>query len=115
MLCPSGMYLTVVLVLVLAVALVSAGADTYDCNHWGYFQQSLTAYDEVYFQCLGQAQIDAMNGKSHLTIGAHRREIVANIKRCALIGKTPPYKTVDGTLSSRPIPSLHGWCGSFLN
>ena len=34
------MYLTVVLVLVLAVALVSAGADTYDCNHWGYFQHS---------------------------------------------------------------------------
>ena len=37
------MYLTVVpvvrLVLVLAVALVSAGADTYDCIHWGYFQQ----------------------------------------------------------------------------
>ena len=22
---------------------------------------------------------------------------------------------VGGTLSSRPIPSLHGWCGSFLN
>ena len=36
------MYLTVVpvvrLVLVIAVALVSAGADTYDCIHWGYFQ-----------------------------------------------------------------------------
>ena len=42
MLCPSGMYLTVVLVLVLAVALVSAGADTYDCNHWGYFQQFIS-------------------------------------------------------------------------
>ena len=34
-----------------------------------------------------------MNGKSHLTICAHRREIVANIRRCALIGKTPPYET----------------------
>ena len=37
------MYLTVIpvvrLVLVLAVALVSAGADTYDYNRWGYFQQ----------------------------------------------------------------------------
>ena len=33
------MYLTVVLVLVLAVALIGAGADTYDCIHWGYFQQ----------------------------------------------------------------------------
>ena len=37
------MYLTVVpvvrLVLVLAVAPVSAGADTYNCIHWGYFQQ----------------------------------------------------------------------------
>ena len=37
------MYLTVVpvvrLVLVLAVALGSAGADTYDCIYWRYFQQ----------------------------------------------------------------------------
>ena len=44
MLCPSGMYLTVVpvvrLVLVLAVALVSAGADTYNYIHWRYFQHT---------------------------------------------------------------------------
>ena len=43
MLYPLEMYLTVVrvvrLVLALAVALVSAGADTYDYNRWGYFQQ----------------------------------------------------------------------------
>ena len=47
MLCPSGMYLTVVpvvrLVLVLAVAPVSTGADTYDCIHWGYFQHGAIA------------------------------------------------------------------------
>ena len=45
MLCPSGMFLTVVpvvrLVLVLAVAPVSAGGDTYNCIHWGYFQHLL--------------------------------------------------------------------------
>ena len=42
------MYPTVVLVvrlvLVLAVALVSAGADTYDCIHWGYFQHTLAEH-----------------------------------------------------------------------
>ena len=46
MLCPSGMYLTVVLVLVLAVTLVSAGAYTYDCLRWGYFQQFETNRDQ---------------------------------------------------------------------
>ena len=42
------MYPTVVpvvrLVLALAVALVSAGADTYDCIHWGYFQHTLAEH-----------------------------------------------------------------------
>ena len=38
------MYLTVVLVLVLAVALVSAGADTYNCIHWEYFQHTLAEH-----------------------------------------------------------------------
>ena len=42
------MYLPVVpvvrLVLVLAVALVSAGADTYDYIHWGYFQHTLAEH-----------------------------------------------------------------------
>ena len=46
------MYLTVVpvvrLVLVLAVALVSAGADTYNCIHWGCFQQSQVFYSTLY-------------------------------------------------------------------
>ena len=40
------MYLTVVLVLVLAVALVSAGADTYDCIRWGYFQQHVKPFKQ---------------------------------------------------------------------
>ena len=42
------MYPTVVpvvrLVLALAVALVSAGADTYDCIHWEYFQHTLAEH-----------------------------------------------------------------------
>ena len=42
------MFLTVVpvvrLVLVLAVALVSAGADTYDCIRWEYFQHTLAEH-----------------------------------------------------------------------
>ena len=42
------MYLTVVpvvrLVLVLAVALVSAGADTHDSIYWGYFQHTLAEH-----------------------------------------------------------------------
>ena len=46
------MYLTVVpvvrLVLVLAVALVSAEADTYDCIHWEYFQQQGMVIKEIY-------------------------------------------------------------------
>ena len=45
------MFLTVVhvvrLVLVLAVALVSAGGDTYDCIHWGYFQHTLAEHWEL--------------------------------------------------------------------
>ena len=33
-----------------------------------------------------------MAGKSHYIYGGHRREIVANIKRCELIGKKPSFK-----------------------
>ena len=50
-----------------------------------------------------QAQIDAMNSKFHLTIGGHRREIVANAKRCALIGKTPTYETRGPMPESDPL------------
>ena len=47
------MFLTVVavvrLLLVLAVAPVSAGADTYDCIHWGYFQHTLAEHEALLF------------------------------------------------------------------
>ena len=48
--------------------------------------------DQLYIKCICRANLNAMAGKSHLTIGGHRREIVANIKRCELIGKTPSFK-----------------------
>ena len=51
--------------------------------------------DQLYIKCIRRANLNAMAEKSHLTIGGHRREIVANIKRCELIGKPHPLNQED--------------------
>ena len=47
--------------------------------------------DDLYLICIRRANLDAMLGKSPLTIKAHRRETVAALENAASIGKTPAY------------------------
>ena len=47
--------------------------------------------DEVYLACIRHANLDAMLGKSLLTIQAHRREMIVKLVTSRLIGKTPSY------------------------
>lgn len=47
--------------------------------------------DEEYVRCLRRANLDAITGKSRLTINSHKREIFANIIRCERANKTPSY------------------------
>ena len=45
----------------------------------------------MYLTCFGQANLDAMLGKSPLTIGAHRSQTLASLQNAMRIGKTPVY------------------------
>jgi hypothetical protein len=45
--------------------------------------------DGIYMACIQRANLDAMAGKSPLTIGAHLREMIANAR---MINKTPSYQ-----------------------
>jgi hypothetical protein len=45
----------------------------------------------VCLACIRRANLDAMLGKSPLTIRAHRRETIALLENSRLIGKTPAY------------------------
>jgi hypothetical protein len=47
--------------------------------------------DNIYVTCIRQANLDAMLGKSPLTIRAHRQESQALLKYTMTIGKTPAY------------------------
>ena len=47
--------------------------------------------DDVYLACIRRANLDAMLGKSPLTIRAHRRETIGVLENSRLIGKTPAY------------------------
>ncbi len=47
--------------------------------------------DDYYVACIKRANIDAMLGKSPLTIVNHLRETSAVVKNLALINKTPSY------------------------
>jgi hypothetical protein len=47
--------------------------------------------DDLYLTCIRRANLDAMLGKSPLTIRAHRRETLAALENAASIGKTPAY------------------------
>jgi hypothetical protein len=47
--------------------------------------------DDLYITCIRQANLDAMLGKSPLTIKAHRRETLAALENASRIGKTPAY------------------------
>lgn len=48
--------------------------------------------DESYVMCLRRANLDAMAGKSHLTITSHRRETESIVRNCERIGRTPNLK-----------------------
>ena len=45
--------------------------------------------DDVYLACIKRANLDAMLGKSPLTIRNHARETNVVITNCRLINKTP--------------------------
>lgn len=47
--------------------------------------------DEEYIACIRRSNLDAITGKSQLTISSHRREMFANIARCERAQKTPSY------------------------
>ncbi len=47
--------------------------------------------DDVYVACIKQAKLDAMLGKSPLTILNHAQETRAVVKNASLINKTPSY------------------------
>jgi hypothetical protein len=47
--------------------------------------------DDIYLTCIGHANIDAMLGKSPLTIGAHRRQSLNAIDMALTFGKLPAY------------------------
>ncbi len=47
--------------------------------------------DNLYITCIRQANLDAMLGKSPLTIRAYRRETLTSLKNARHIGKTPAY------------------------
>ena len=48
--------------------------------------------NNFYVKCIHQANLNAMAGKSHLTISRHCREIMGNIKHNKLVGKTSSYQ-----------------------
>jgi hypothetical protein len=47
--------------------------------------------DDMYVTCIKQANLDAMLGKSSLTIRAHRSKTLASLQNAIRIGKTPAY------------------------
>ncbi len=47
--------------------------------------------DDVYLACIRRSNLDAMLGKSALTIANHARESRAAVKNAVLISKTPSY------------------------
>jgi hypothetical protein len=49
--------------------------------------------DDVYMVCIKRANLDAMLGKSPLTIQNHLRESRSVVKNASLINKTPTYYT----------------------
>jgi hypothetical protein len=51
--------------------------------------RELMERDDMYIKCIRRANLDAFSGKSHLLIGSHRREIVANIKQCRHLSVHP--------------------------
>ena len=48
--------------------------------------------DETYARCIRRAQLDAMHGKSHLTINTHRQQTASVIRVCTQINKTPTFQ-----------------------
>ena len=59
--------------------------------------------DDVYLACIRRANLDAMLGKSPLTIRAHRRETIAVLENSRLIGKMPAYHPREPFLVGDPV------------
>jgi hypothetical protein len=59
------------------------------CNLEG--RDPLPGQDDVYLTCIRQANIDAMLGKSPLTIGAHRQQSLNATDMALTFGKLPAY------------------------
>ena len=76
------MYPTVVSVvrlgLVLAVALVRAGADTYDCIHWGYFQHTLAEHLALLLVVVHEDYFSRVDTTVLLFGGAYHQSVLYN-------------------------------------
>lgn len=51
--------------------------------------RNIRAGDDSYVMCIRRANLDAISGRSHLTIAEHRRETGSIVRNCERIGKTP--------------------------
>ena len=82
------MYLTVVpvvrLVLVLVVVLVSAGADTYDCIHWGYFQHTLAERLALLLVVTHEDYSSRVDTTVSLLDGVYHQSVLYNNRLCFL-------------------------------
>jgi hypothetical protein len=54
-------------------------------------QYPMAGKDKVYLMCIKRVNLDAMLGKSPLTIRFHRWETLVSLKNATGIGKTPAY------------------------
>jgi hypothetical protein len=67
----------------------------FQCNLCWYHnikgKDPMPGKDDIYVTCIRQANLDAMLGKSPLTIRVHRWETLASLKNAMTISKTPAY------------------------
>jgi hypothetical protein len=62
------------------------------CWYWNIEgRDPMLGRDDLYVTCIRRANLDAMLGKSPLTIRAHRRETLTSLKNASLIRKTLAY------------------------
>lgn len=63
-----------------------------ECHIMNLEGRSMVPADATFARCIRRAQLDAMNGKSHLTINTHRQQTASVIRVCEQINKTPTYQ-----------------------
>jgi hypothetical protein len=62
------------------------------CWYWNLEGRNPTpGKDDIYLTCIRRANLDAMLGKSPLTIRAHRSQTLSSLQNAMRIDKTPSY------------------------